>query len=252
MAISNARLGYDNLLEKGSVAASSQNPSFPVQNAYDWLTCDYFKPAASGTVYVEVSLTAPASADYFAFYGHDLYLRGGTIKLQYYNGTTYVDCFAAITPTDNRPQMVTFTSASSTKWRVVFTCTSVFSIAVISFGAQLPLERGIYLGWTPPRFSRATQIIDSMSDGGQFLGRSIIANGVTGSLVLNYATDAWMRASWLPFVRHAERKPFFFVPDIANYPDEAVFAMMDGNMAAPSQTGFGYMSGTFAIRGMVE
>lgn len=252
MATSNARIGYENLLEFGSVVASSQNADYPVANAYDWRTSDYFRPAASGTVNIDLTLTATDSADYFAFYGHDLYKNGGTIKLQYWNGTAYVDCFAAITPTDNTPRLVAFTSQTSTKWRVVITCTSVFSIAVISFGAQLALERGMYLGWTPPQFGRATQLIDSTSDGGEFLGRSIVSHGVKSAIVLNYGSDAWMRSSWIPFVRHAEQKPFFFVPDIATYPLEAVFAFADGDIAPPAQAAYGFMTTSVAIRGMVE
>jgi hypothetical protein len=45
-----------------------------------------------------------------------------------------------------------------------------------------------------------------------------------------------MRSSWLPFVRHAETKPFFFVPNVVTYPLEAVFAMTDGEIAALYKT----------------
>lgn len=170
-------VGYENLLENGAVVASSENADFPVENLFDWRTSDFFKPATFGTINIDLTLSGADAADYFAFYGHDLYDHGGTIKLQYHNGSSYVDCFSAITPTDNKPQLVTFSSQSATLWRVVITCTTVFSIAVVSFGARMTMERDLYIGWTPPKFGRATQLIDSTSDGGQFLGRSIIANG---------------------------------------------------------------------------
>jgi hypothetical protein len=252
MTTSAARIGYENLLENGTVVASSENASFPVANAYDWRTSDFFKPAASGTINITLTLSVADTADYFAFYAHDLYSHGGTIKLQYHNGSTYVDCFAAVTPTDNTPQMVTFTSQSATLWRVVITCTTVFSIGVISFGAQLALERGMYLGWTPPQFGRATQLIDSSSDGGEFLGRSIIATGIRSQLQLNHASDAWMRTYGLPLIRRIEQKPFFFLPNVTTYPAECVFAYTDGDISPPTQSAYGFMSVSIPIRGMVE
>jgi hypothetical protein len=245
-------IGYENLLENGTVVASSENANFPVANAYDWRTSDFFKPAASGTVYITLTLSAADSADYFAFYGHNLYSTGGTIKLQYHNGSTYVDCFTAITPTDNTPQMVTFASKTATLWRVVITCTSVFSIAVISFGAKLTLERGAYLGWTVPKFGRVTRTIDSSSDGGEFLGRSIISKGVKSELRLNQASDAWMRSYGLALIQRIEQKPFFFLHDPDTYPTEAVFAFTDGEIPAPTQSAYGFMSVSIPIRGMVE
>ena len=247
-----ARIGYENLLDYGTVAASSENASYPVANAFDWRTSDFFKPATFGTINIDLTLSGADAADYFAFYGHDLYAHGGTIKLQWWNGSAYVDCFAAITPTDNSPRMVTFTSQSSTKWRVVITCASVFSIAVISFGAQLMLERGMYLGWTAPQFGRATQLIDSTSDGGEFLGRSIISNGVRTEIQLNQASDTWMRSDGLAFIKRIEQKPFFFLHNVTTYPLECVFAFTDGEIPAPTQSAYGHMSVGIPIRGMVE
>jgi hypothetical protein len=249
---SNARIGYKNLLENGTVWALNENIDYPVANAFDWRTSDYYRPQIPGTVVIELTLPVADSADYFAFYGQDLYANGGTIKLQYWNGTAFVDCFAAVTPTDNTPRLITFTSRTSTRWRVAITCTSVFSIAVISFGAMLSLEQGMYMGWTPPPFGRATQIIDSVSDGGAFLGRSIVSRGVRTGIVVSQASDIWMRTNWLAFIRHAELKPFFFVPNIVTQPLECVFAMTDGDIPAPAHSGYGFMSVSIPIRGMVD
>ena len=247
-----ARIGYQNLLESGTVTASSENASYPVENAYDWLTFDYFRPAAGGTVNIDLTLGSAAPADYFAFFSQDLPSVSGTIKLQYWDGSAYQDCFSAITPTDNTPQMVSFTSQSSTKWRVVVTSSGVFNIGCISFGAQLVLERGMYIGWTPPTFGRATKLINSVSDGGSFLGRSVLVSGIRSSIEIRYASDSWMRTNWLDFVRHAETKPFFFVPDIASHPTECVFAYSDGDIPVPTQTAYGFMGVTVPIAGMVE
>jgi hypothetical protein len=252
MPTSNARIGYENLLENGTVVASSEDADYPVENCYDWLTSDFFKPAASGTINIDLTLSGSDSADYFAFFAHDLYSHGGTIKLQYWNGSSYVNCFSAVTPTDNKPTFITFASQTSTKWRVVITCTSVFSIGVITFGAQLALEYGMYIGWTPAPFGRDPQLVTSKADGGGFLGRSRISNGVKTSLVLQGATDAWMRSNWLAFVEAAEQRAFFFVPDITNHATECVYCWVESSIPAPTHTNYGFMGVTIPLRGLVE
>jgi hypothetical protein len=252
MPTSNAILAFDNLLEKGTVVASSENAAYPVANLFDWLPCDFFRPAAGGTINIELTLPVAASADYFAFYNHDLPSVAGTILLQYWTGSAWANCFSAVTPSDNAPRVVSFTSRTSTRWRIVITGTGVFNIACVSFGVQLPLEYGMYLGWTPPKFGRATRLINSVSDGGVFLGRSIISQGVRSSVNVNYASDAWMRTNWLKFVTHAEKKPFFFVPNIVAQPTECVFAFVDGDIPAPAHNAYGFMGVSVPISGMVE
>jgi hypothetical protein len=110
----------------------------------------------------------------------------------------------------------------------------------------------MYLGWTPAKFGRATRFINSVSDGGAFLGRSIVAKGVRSSIDIRYATDTWMRTNWLKFVDHAEKKPFFFVPNIVTQPLECVFAYVEGDIPAPSHNAYGFMGVSIPIAGMVE
>jgi hypothetical protein len=250
---SKARIGYENLLESAAtVTASSEDAANPVKNAYDWLTYDFFKPAAGGTVNIDAEFASEVTADYFGFYNQNLYQLGGSIKLQYWDGAAYQDCFTAILPADNSPQMKVFASQTSTKWRIVVQCDDVFALGCVSFGAHLPLQFGMYLNWTPPVLARNTKRLTNTSDTGAILGNSVIALGVKTNLVLQYATDAWVRANWLPFVKHMEEKPFFFVPNIVEYPFEAVFCQVDGDIPVPTHTHYGRMGVTVPVEGFVE
>ena len=250
---SKARLGYENHMETAtSVVASSEDAAFPVANCYDWLTCDFFKPAASGTVNIVVTLPAPASADYFAFYNQDLYSHSGTIKLQYWDGAAYQDCFSAISPVGNAPVFKVFPSKTSSLWRIVITSDAVFSLGVVSFGNQLILQHGMYLGWAPPSLARDTKLVTSTSDGGAFLGRSVIAKGIRTDLILQYATDSWVRTYWKAFVEHAEQKPFFFVPNIVDFPGEAALCWVQDSISPPQHTHYGYMGASIPVKGLIE
>lgn len=246
------RVCYENLLENGTVTASSENPDYPVLNCFDGNTADYFRPNVTGSVNIDLTLTNAASANYLAFYGQDLYKNAGSIKLQYYDGSAYVDASDTLIPSDNSPRVLFFDSKTSTQWRVVITCSVVFNIAVISFGTYLPLQYGMYIGWTPPLLARSTKILNNVSDGGAFLGKSIIAKGSLTSFVLQYASDGWVRSNWLPFIVHAELKPFFWVPNFATYPTEAAYCWVEGDLTAPQHTQYGFMGATFQVRALVE
>jgi hypothetical protein len=250
---SKARIGYENHLETASsVVATTEDADFPVANVYDWLTFDFFKPTGTGTTNIDATFAEPVTADYFAYYNQDLFNLSGIIKLQYWDGLAYQNCFAAISPADNSPQMKVFAAKTSDKWRVVVTCSSVFSLGCVSFGTHLALQYGMYLGWTPPVLARDTQLVTSRSDGGAFLGRSVIAKGIKTDLILQYATDLWTRTYWTPLIKHIEQKPFFFMPNVEDYPTEAAYCWVEEAIPPPTHTHFGFMGTTIPIKGLVE
>jgi hypothetical protein len=250
--VSRCRIAYDNLLEKGTVTASSENAEYPVENCFDGNNADYFRPASGGTVNIDLTLAVGRTANYFAFYAQNLFQLGGSIKLQYHNGSDYVDATSGISPGDNAPRIFFFDDTTATQWRIVVTCASVFSLGMVSFGEYLALQHGMYRDWTPPLLGRANQLLNSVSDSGAFLGRSIVSKGVRTTIKLQYATDAWVRDDWLAFVQHAEQKPFWFAPNVEDYPTEVALCWTDGDIPAPVHTHYGYMGVDVPIRGLVE
>jgi hypothetical protein len=243
---------YDNLLEQGAVVASSENASFPVANCFDWNTADYFQPNTTGTINITLTLSAAGSANYFALYNQDLYLNGGAIRLQYWNGAAWVNATPDIYPLDNSPKVMFFDEKSSTQWRVVITCSVIPNIGVLSFGQYLPMQYGNYLNWTPPILARSTKVTNNLSETGAFLGRSILSKGMLTNLVLQYAQDSWVRDNWLPFIRHAEQKPFFWSPNVDDHPTEAAFCWTEGDITPPTHSQYGFMGAEIQVRGLIE
>lgn len=248
---STCRIAYENLLLRGTVEASTEQEAFPVANVYNGISHDFFKPTVGGTTHIDLTLDEPEASNYFAFFNQDLYLDGASIKLQYHNGSDYVDCFAAVTPLDNSPLVVFFDTVSSTQWRVVIESTNEISIAVISFGQYLALPYGMYLNWTPPQLADAPMLLNSVSENGSFLGRSQIAKGIKTSIELQYASDAWVRGNWPDFREYAKEKPFFFIPNVRDYPNESVFCWAE-DLPAPRHTQYGHMGCSIPIRGLIE
>lgn len=247
-----ARIGYDNIAKLATITPSSENASFPAENLIDWLPDDFFKPAGSGTITVTFELPSAQTADYFAFYNQDLYNHAGTIKLQYWDGAAWQDAFPAISPADNKPRMVFFTAQTSDEWRLVVTATGIFSLGVIAFGQHLALPNGMYRNWTPPVLADDDEVTNSESDNANFLGRSLVSRGAVTKLEINSVSDAWMRLQGRAFLDHAKVKPFFFVPNVVDYPSECTFCKTEGKIPPPVHSSYGYMSQSIPIRGRVK
>lgn len=249
-----ARILYENHMANAtSIVASSEAAGYPVANIADYIPTDYFRSAASGTINITVTMPAPVTADCFAIFNQDLFKGAGTFKLQYYNGSIYVDCFTAVTPTDNTPDVVTFPSQTATLWRIVLTSSQVVNLGIAYFGRKLDLPYGNYLNASPPSLARSTDVLNSVADAGSFLGRSIVARGIKSTLTLQYATETYVRASWLPFMKHMEEKPFFFQPYVEQNEADVAFCWTDGEPGRPAYTHYKrYMGCSTAISGLVE
>lgn len=244
------RIMYDNLLVQGTVVASNENVDNPVENLFDYRTDDFFTQGANMTN-VDLTLSSAAGANYFVFYNSDLADNNGTIKLQYWNGSAYVDATSNIAVTGAAPYVTFFDKKTSDKWRIVIDADAPSSIGLAAFGEYLAVERGLYIGFTEPVLARDTELLSNTSDGGNFIGQSVIRKGIDTTLNIEFASDAWVRDSWLPFVKFAELKPFFFAWDAVNYPTEAAFCKAT-SFGKPVHTHYGYMAVNLGVRGLVE
>jgi hypothetical protein len=236
------------------VTASSENSEFPVENAYDWLLTDFFQPAASGQYTITCVYSTPVTADCMAFYGTDLDANGGTIKLQYLESdlVTWTDASNNITVTGTEPYVEYFTSQTSTQWRFVIDSTPVSSIGHLFFGEYMGLELGVWEGFTPPKFQRNNEYITNVSQSGNFIGRSIVYEAGIVNLAVDYMTMDWARSDWLPFIKHAEQKPFFFTWNNANYGTEHAFAWSNNTSFSASNRKRSFMQGSISMRVLTE
>jgi len=234
---SNALICYTNLAESPLltvVTASSAATGYIAANAWDWLTTTYWSPTSNGVQFLLFAFSWPVGADYFAMYRHNLGTVGASVKLQHsVDAVTWIDAFPAVSPDDNEIVLRAFTGVHRTFWRILFdlgsSAASLF-VGIVAFGPRLTTEYGMPAGFVVPRHSRSTQILNSKTEGGQFAGRSIIARGARSTITIRNATQAWARAYWEPFVRHAELKPFFFSRNHTDYPEDAVYCWTDGEI----------------------
>lgn len=241
-----AYIGYKNLFESAaSVSVTSQATGFEKENAYDWLTFDWWKAAAAGTVYITLDMGSAVSADYWALASHDLPSNSGTIKPQYSSDNFAADIndFDIVqTPSDESPIFRKVTSRSARYWRFEISSTGAASaIGQLCIGEVLTLPYGMPKGFTPPTFNRDNKILNSVSAGGAFLGRSIERLGNEVLISQRNVSPAWMRSNYLALADHFETKPFFFSWDYENYPGEAAFCWVKDKQTPPKYSHELYM-----------
>jgi hypothetical protein len=247
------RFLFDNLFDTATtVVASSEDPDFPVENVSDWLLTDFFAPAATGTYHITLTMPTTTNADCMAFFRQDLHLNAGSIVLQYWDGAAWQDATSTILPANDKPQIFYFDTISASMWRFEIDSTVIASIGALFVGEHMALEVGVWKGFTPPIFARNNNMITSMSQSGQFIGRSIVSNAGSLSLTAEFQSLGFMRDEWLPFIKHAELKPFFFTWNDDNFPLEDSFAWLDQTNTSASNQTFNRMSATIKMRVLTE
>lgn len=233
---SKALICYENHGESpATLTASSERAGFVAASAFDWRSTTYWSPTAgAGTHTLTMTFAEAVAADYFAAYRHNLETCEATIVLQYSTdaGSTWSDAFTAVSPTDNECVIKTFTQQAATHWKVVVVTANASEcfLGVVAFGRRLTTYRGMPPGFVVPRHARKNQILNSQTEGGQWAGRSIIARGARTEIEMQHVDRAWVRTYWEPFLLHAELRPFFFSWNHSDYPGDAAFCWLDGDL----------------------
>lgn len=253
-------IGYDNFFEHSgaTVSTSSEAVGFEKEKAYDWFAFDAWKPAAAGAQSITVDLGSAKEADYWAVFGYkELVTNGGSIKPQYSTdnfGANIVDFDSAQSPTAAGVIFRTVTPSQTKRyWRFLVTSTPVSAIAAVLIGKRLDLDADIRGRLDPPNLQANSEPRINRSQTGQNLGHSEITTGIEMRASFDAVSPSWARTNWPAFRTHANKKPFVFSWDAANFPNEAAFVWLDAKATKdPAYTHPMFMSMTLAMNGLRE
>jgi len=234
------RIAWDNLLMAtgATVTASTEAAGYPAVAAYDWRTCTWWKPTATGASTLTLVLASAQTVSAFGLYGHDLGTFANTIKLDYSTdgGANWITAVATFTPTGTECVYKTFGATSAQRWRVTVTCaTTVSKIGSLFIGTDLVMPQGLRSGWVPPQFARKPETTTSRSVNGQFLGRSVIPMAGSVDLAIANVSEDWVYLYWLGFQKHAERRPFFLLWWEDGRPLDAAWCWTESESAVTAQ-----------------
>lgn len=214
-------IGYKNIFADGPITVTHENASFPKENLFDWLTYSVYKTnTASATVYISVHLGYGSTCDYVAIAGHNLGTKAATVVLQYNTGSGWGNCHTVQAPTDDDTIFIAFTSVSAEDFRLAIGSIDVDThIGILSAGDRLEIPRGVKIGWTPPLIN-SYETIANFSETNVSLGRSLRQRFNSVDLSFSGLTESFVRNSYVPFLEHAKKRPFFFMWDSVNNSSE--------------------------------
>lgn len=242
-----ARIGWHTYTRNAVVSASTSAEGWPAAALNSPMTYERWKPSAA-PAWVRFDMGKNVEVDYIGIAAHDLYIQGATVTLQYsLNGSdwTTIDTFQ---PSRDDAFLFWFDPVVARYFRIQID--KVAYIGVVYLGKILVMQRGCYGGHTPGTLARQTAIMPNKSEGGQFLGRSIIRQGYATSYEWKHLEADWYRQYFDPFVESARKYPFFVSWFPKKYPDEVLYAWTNEDIAPSNMGKRDYMQVSLSVEAL--
>lgn len=255
LGLSFPTIGYENRCRDDDVLieTSTAQENFEGSNVIKGLTWDFWKPTTTPAI---IAFTFPEAidADYCGIAAHTLTETGSAVELQYWDGAQWVSLGDVQPGVDsgNKVVMFLFDQVSSAIWRLIITGgTAIPVLSVVNIGLSLKLERQLYGGHTPITLSKNTVMRPNKSEGGQYLGRSIIREGASTKISLDNLTAAWVRNDFEPFMESARTLPFFFAWRAADFPTELAYVWTNKDIVVTNTGKRDLMKTSFSVEGII-
>lgn len=225
-------IGYDNKVKTGAVTVTSEAVGYEKENAQSYKTSSWWQAAAAGTVYYYIDMGSAIDIDCWGFAGSDLFDNSGTIKPEYSATGAWAgeenNLDSLHTPTKNITVFKKVTNVNARYFRFEIDSTGAASfIANLFLGEALELEHGMTQGFSPANLNRDRNITNNISNGGNFLGRTIKHKGAKTNIRQQMVTREWIDINWDDLADSIELYPFYFLWDLESYPTEAAYCIAE-------------------------
>lgn len=250
--VQDAFIGWHNLVPESTLSASSEDPDNPVRLLSNYFTFDSWKASGPGVQWVEIDLTRIQRVNYVGIAAHNFFNVEASWQFQYFDGATWQALTEERLMNDNRPILTRFDAVSAKQFRVlILNSVQPVYIGVLFIGRIMEFERGVYIGHEPASYNRVDNIVNSVSEGGQFIGRSTVSEGGRTSIDLDWLSPVYVRSVYVPFQLHARLKPFFFAWKPSTYQTEIIYGWSTSE-PVPKVSGHNYYSASISMRGDID
>lgn len=207
--LSHSRIGIDNVVRNGTVSASSSASGFPAAAAKNPLTYEFWRPTSLPAWWM-VDAGSPVEVSYCGVAAHSIGTSGANMVVEYsLDNSTWTNVVGE-NQSDDSAMMFLFAPVTARYWRIYISGSVIPSVGVVYFGKVLEMQRPCYSGISPINFNRTTVIRPNRSENGQWIGRSIVRQGVSTSVAFRHLDYDWYRQNFDPFAKEAIKYPFFF------------------------------------------
>jgi hypothetical protein len=226
--LTHCRIGIDNILSSANCTGSAVS-GFPLSNAFIEQTYEFFKPSGTDST-VLIDLGSAQDVNYFGLVGRNM----GSVRLE---SSTDNTTFATVLDVNDGANVITmglFDTVNARYFKFTF-FGSTQEIVKLNMGVTLDMPRPIYGGHTPINLNRATEYRNNVSEGGQFIGRTLKRSGFKGSFSWSNITAAWIRSYFEDFIFKARTENFFIAWRPATFPAEVGYCQTSSDISPTNQ-----------------
>lgn len=247
-------VGWRNRLSLTNIAATAANSSYPVTNLVNPATHLRWQGTGTGTQYLTHTTGSAEPYDFCGIAKHNFGSGGWSVSIEADTGSGYSQIVAPVAPGDDAPLLFRWTAASAQGLRVKLASgTEIPQAAVLFFGKLLVLPRKIWQDHTPIPFGRRQNVINGMSESGNFLGAIVTGAWNEGRIKTSLVepedyrdeVDEWVEAAL------RSRQTFFFGWRPASYPNDIGYCWSTNDAQPKNSTGHGLTEFDMQIAGIV-
>ena len=211
----------------GTPSASTAAAGFGAALAFNGDTFDAWRPTA---VPADLSLDfgAAQTVTYAGIAAHTIGTAGATVKLQTWDGATWVDVPGCeIEPENDDPILFLTNPLETSRVRLALTG-AVAEVGVFMAGRLTEFEAQRFADYLGPvgNDARVIDYLDNTSVTGEFLGRTVKSDGLEFPFNVKNISETWAATEW-PAMRDyflTGKAVAFFANRPLGYPDEVYFA----------------------------
>jgi hypothetical protein len=220
------RLCVVNSVTTATMTGSTEAAGYEAVAARGPQTYTGWKPTAV-TATLLATFTGAADVDYVGIY--ILTTGGCTFRPQYWNGSTYVNLGADVTPTEVGPVLWLFNSVNTSRIRINVTGGSTMPvIATLKAGEATVFPNGMPPGYKPSYLNPQDELTNSFSQGGQILGSELVSSKAREEVNIDKLEASWVETNW-PGIRDAMRtEGAFFAWNADDYPAHLIYGGLMG------------------------
>lgn len=239
---------FENILEDGTLTATSETAGFLVANLINWKQATKFRWKATSTatqnIDIDLGVGNTAAPTALAIGGHNLFTAGASYAVLSGAASPPGDSILAATAaTTDLPEIATWSAPTARRyWRIQITGSSVApQIGVLTLGRKMDFTAGAPFSLDP--YGEQTAVEDAANENGSYIGVNV--KYTMKQFALSYdppgmtATDFFAPVSGLgfdaDFIPHAVRsgKPFWFAWNLDVDADEVYLCKVRTRISMP-------------------
>ena len=228
-------IGWRNVVAAGGITADSEAAGYPVTNLANPSTAAGWRSDTTDEQLVTVATPPAEPIDYVGIARHNLGSTGVNLSLEIPDPESpgdWIEIFEAVVLAGDGPAVLRFEEVYTTalRLRLIPVGDVPPRIAVVYVGLLLRLPRGLQPGLVPMADAAQDEVASGVAESGDFLGRIVTSQTLKTAVSIRYLSYDWYIANLRPFGRAAKTIPFFFLWAPADYPYDAGFAWLDGDL----------------------